>query len=256
MIRPLIFAGTTEGREIALFFNENKIMSDVYTATEYGVQVLPEMEYIKSHSGRLTYDDINNMLKSRKDENVIIIDATHPYAAQVTEHLYKSAEDNNVKYFRLLRPSTYTGGGMLFESIEKAVEYLKNTTGNILLATGSKELAKYKETGDMTRLFPRVLPDINVIKNILDLGYPLKNIICMQGPFSTYMNTATLIHINAKYIVTKDTGKTGGFNEKLEAAKAAGAELIVIGRPKEQSKGYTLDELKKIMQEEYIKERI
>ena len=58
------------------------------------------------------------------------------------------------------------------------------------------------------------------------------------------------------YIVTKDTGKTGGFNEKLEAAKAAGAELIVIGRPKEQSKGYTLDELKKIMQEEYIKERI
>ena len=196
------------------------------------------------------------MLKSRKDENVIIIDATHPYAAQVTENLYKSAEDNNVKYFRLLRPSTYTGGGMLFESIEKAVEYLKNTTGNILLATGSKELAKYKETGDMTRLFPRVLPDINVIKNILDLGYPLKNIICMQGPFSTYMNTATLIHINAKYIVTKDTGKTGGFNEKLEAAKAAGAELIVIGRPKEQSKGYTLDELKKIMQEEYIKERI
>lgn len=252
MIRPLIFAGTTEGREIALFFNENKIAADVYTATEYGVQVLPEMEYIHTHAGRLTYDDINNMLKSRKDENIIIIDATHPYAALVTENLYKSAENNNIKYFRLLRPSTYNGGGIVFESIEKAAEYLKNTTGNILLATGSKELAKYKSIGDMARLYPRVLPESNVIKNILDLGYPLKNIICMQGPFSKDMNIAILKHIKAEYLVTKDTGKTGGFDEKLEAAKAAGAELIIIGRPEEKSKGYTLEELKKVMQEEYI----
>lgn len=252
MIRPLIFAGTTEGREIAVFFNENKVAADVYTATEYGVQVLPDMEYINAHVGRLTYDDINNMLKSRKDENIIIIDATHPYAAQISENLYKSAENNNIKYFRLLRPSTYTGGGIMFESIEKAAEYLKNTTGNILLATGSKELAKYKEIGDMTRLYPRVLPDEKVIKNILDLGYPLKNIICMQGPFSKDMNTATLKHIKGEYLVTKDTGKTGGFDEKLEAAKAAGAELIIIGRPEEKSKGYTINELIKIMQEEYI----
>lgn len=252
MIRPLIFAGTTEGREIALFFNENHVASDVYTATEYGVQVLPEMEYINAHAGRLDYDDINKLFKSRKNENIIIIDATHPYAAQISENLYKSAENNNVKYFRLLRPSTYTGGGIMFESIEKAVEYLKNTAGNILLATGSKELAKYKAVGNMARLYPRVLPDENVIKNILDLGYMQKNIICMQGPFSIEMNTATLKHINAAYIVTKDTGKTGGFDEKLEAAKSAGAELIVIGRPEEKSKGYSFDELKKIMQEEYI----
>ena len=61
MIRPLIFAGTTEGREIAGFFNENKVAADVYTATEYGVQVLPDMEYINTHAGRLTYYDINNM---------------------------------------------------------------------------------------------------------------------------------------------------------------------------------------------------
>lgn len=252
MIRPLIFAGTTEGRQTAVFFNDNKIESDVYTATEYGVQVLPEMEYIKTHAGRLTYDDINNLIKSRKHENIIIIDATHPYAAQISENLYKSAENNNVDYYRLLRPSTYTGGGILFESIEKAAEYLKTTSGNILLATGSKELAKYKEIGDMTRLFPRVLPDEHVIKKILDLGYPLKNIICMQGPFSTEMNTAVLKHINGKYLVTKDTGKTGGFDEKLEAAKLAEAELIIIGRPEEQSKGYTFEELKNIIKEKYL----
>ncbi len=198
MIRPLIFAGTTEGREIALFFNENKIMADVYTATEYGVQVLPEMEYINTHAGRLTYDDINNMLKSRKDENIIIIDATHPYAAQISENLCKSAENNNIKYFRLLRPSTYTGGGIMFEDIEKAAEYLKNTAGNILLAIGSKELAKYKAIGDMTRIYPRVLPDINVIKNILDLGCPLKKSICTCITFCRFYYSVSKQWTNSK----------------------------------------------------------
>lgn len=251
MIKPLIFAGTTEGREIALFFNENKIYSDVYTATEYGTAVLPEMQYIKAHAGRLSYEEICSLLESRKDENIIIIDATHPYASIVTENLYKSAAEKNVPYYRLLRPSTYHGGGKLFDTIEKAAEYLKDKEGNILLATGSKELAKYKEIGVMARLFPRVLPDVNVIKNILDLGYPLKNIICMQGPFSEDMNTATLKHINGKYLVTKDTGRAGGFDEKLAAAQKAGAELIIIGRPAEKIKGYDIEELKKLMHEKY-----
>lgn len=249
MIKPLIFAGTTEGREIALFFNENKINADVYTATEYGEQALPEMHHIEIHAGRLSFDEINSLIESKKSENIVIIDATHPYASCITENLYKSAEKNKVKYFRILRPSTYSNGGILFKNIEEAVDYLKNTTGNILLATGSKELAKYRTIGDMTRLFPRVLPDINVIKNVSDLGYPLKNIICMQGPFSTDLNAAILKHINAKFLVTKDTGIAGGFGEKQEAAKLSGAELIVIARPNEKVEGCTVDEFKKIIKE-------
>lgn len=249
MIKPLIFAGTTEGRELALFFNENEIVTEVYTATEYGEQVLPEMKYVKIHSGRLSFDDINNLIESKKSENIIIIDATHPYAACITENLYKSAKENSVEYFRILRPSTYSNDGHLFENIEKAANYLKDTTGNILLATGSKEIAKYKDVGDMTRIFPRVLPDIHVIENILNTGIPLKNIICMQGPFSIEINVATLHHINAKFLVTKDSGIAGGFDEKLKAAKKVGAELIVIARPREKVKGWTVGEFKKIIKE-------
>ena len=107
----------------------------------------------------------------------------------------------------------------------EAVEYLKTTKGNILLATSfKKELAKYKEIDSMERLFPRVLPDKDVIKNILDLGYMQKNIICMQGPFSVEMNIATLKQIKGAFLVTKDTGTAGGFNERLEAAKSSGAQ--------------------------------
>ncbi len=252
MIKPLIFAGTTEGKEIALFFNKEKIYANVYTATEYGVEVLPEMEYISTYAGRLTYEEMVTLFESMQNEEIIVIDATHPYAGIVTDNLYKACTQVDIPYYRLLRPSTYNKDEKTFESIEEAVEYLKTTKGNILLATGSKELAKYKEIDSMERLFPRVLPDKDVIKNILDLGYMQKNIICMQGPFSVEMNIATLKQIKGAFLVTKDTGTAGGFNEKLEAAKSSGAELIVISRPKEMAQGYTQEQLQTVIKEKYL----
>jgi precorrin-6x reductase len=71
----------------------------------------------------------------------------------------------------------------------------------------------------------------------------------MQGPFSQEMNTATLRQINAKYMVTKDSGKVGGFTEKIAAAHEAGAQLLVISRPT-QEEGETLEELLRQLLEE------
>ena len=48
------------------------------------------------------------------------------------------------------------------------------------------------------------------------------------------MNLATLRYANADFLVTKASGKNGGYDEKCEAALAAGVHLVVIGRPKEQ----------------------
>lgn len=253
MIKPLIFAGTTEGKEIALYFDNKNIPAIVFTATDYGKMVLPEFKYSEVISGRKDYNDMLEYFKSMENENIIIIDATHPYASIVTENLYNAASSLNIDYYRLLRPSTYESGAKEFESIEEAVKYLNTKEGNILLATGSKELAKYKDINDISRLFPRVLPEENVIKNIKDLGYILKNIICMQGPFSLLMNEATLLQINAKFLVTKDTGKAGGFDEKLMAAKNTGAELIVIKRPYEKVQGHTMQELENIIEEKYLR---
>ena len=55
----------------------------------------------------------------------------------------------------------------------------------------------------------------------------------MQGPFSTELNTAMFRQYHSRYVITKDSGKPGGFAEKQEAARMAGARLIVVGRPAE-----------------------
>ena len=79
-----------------------------------------------------------------------------------------------------------------------------------------------------------MLPAQSVVETCTELGFTGKHLICMQGPFDLEMNLATLRYANADFLVTKASGKNGGYDEKCEAALAAGVHLVVIGRPKEQ----------------------
>jgi precorrin-6x reductase len=75
-----------------------------------------------------------------------------------------------------------------------------------------------------------------------ELGIPHRNIIAMQGPFSIEINEALLRQYQIRYLVTKDGGKVGGFEEKVVAARHTGAQLVVISRP-EEGGGASLEEI-------------
>ena len=71
------------------------------------------------------------------------------------------------------------------------------------------------------RLYARILPVRPSLDRALDLGYLPAHIICMQGPFTTELNAAMFRQTGARYVVTKNSGRTGGFQEKLEAPASA-----------------------------------
>ena len=111
---------------------------------------------------------------------------------------------------------------------------LSHTDGNVFLTTGSKDLDVFTHVPAYEkRLYVRVLPLRDSLERALFLGYAPGHIICMQGPFSTELNVAMFRQYKARFVVTKDSGKPGGFAEKQEAARMAGAQLIVVGRPPE-----------------------
>ena len=124
------------------------------------------------------------------------------------------------EYIRLLREqSTDTADCIFVEDTAGAVEYLKQTEGNVLLTTGSKELKAFTALPDFEkRLYARVLSTPEVATMAASLGFVGKHLICMQGPFSKELNTAMLKQFDAAYLVTKDSGKVGGFEEKLLSA--------------------------------------
>jgi precorrin-2 dehydrogenase/sirohydrochlorin ferrochelatase/precorrin-6A/cobalt-precorrin-6A reductase len=123
------------------------------------------------------------------------------------------------------------------------VEILKKNNEKALLTIGSKELESFTEIQNFReRFFIRILPMEDSLKKALALGFPGSNIICMQGPFDKEMNAATLKMTGAKFLVTKDSGDTGGFEEKVSAALSLCCDVIVVARPVEEE-GFTFDEL-------------
>lgn len=231
MKRTIVFAGTNEGRRICEFLAANKIPVTACVATEYGSWVMPETEYITIREGRLSKDEMDEIIQDFD----LVIDATHPYAKLVSENIRLAVEKMEKEYIRIIRPQLNYENVIKVASIDEACEYLNKTRGNVLITTGSKELEPYKLVdGYQERLFFRFLPTIEVLNECKRLQIKPSNIICMQGPFSININKAMLEQINAEYLVTKETGQTGGFIEKLEAAKHQGVKVILIGRPSKE----------------------
>lgn len=241
MCKLCVFAGTTEGRELVEFLCTQAVSVTACVATEYGETLLSPRENLTISAQRLTREEMEALF-SRENFDMVI-DATHPYASVVTENISRACEQAGVRYQRLLRSGCKAGEDAVFvPDIPAAVDYLNRTEGPILLTTGSKELAKYTGLYDFAnRVYARVLPMEDSLRLCQSAGLKPAHILAMQGPFSVDMNVAMLKSLGAKYLVTKDSGTTGGFDEKITAARAANATLVVIGRPP-QREGLSLPE--------------
>lgn len=232
MYKICVFAGTTEGRELVDFLcSQEKFRVFACVATEYGQTLLEERKNLTISAARLTEQEMAALFL--REEFDLVVDATHPYASAVTENIAAACANTGAEYLRLLRLGSALPEDCIFvEDIPATVDYLNGTDGRILLTTGSKELKRYTSLTDFeNRVYARVLPMEESLHLCAEAGMKQDHIIAMQGPFSCQMNAATLQMTGAKFLVTKDTGKPGGFDEKIAAAKMAGAKLVVIGRP-------------------------
>lgn len=250
MNKVIVFAGTTEGREICSFLKKYDVASLACTATEYGKCRIEEGGALTVRSGRLTEEEMEQLFCEEQPE--IVIDATHPYADLVSENIRSACERAGKTYLRLLRPSLAADPScVLVDTTEEAVSYLTDTNGAILVTTGSKELAKFTELPDYEkRVYARVLPLPGVIASCAELGFDAAHTIGIQGPFSLEMNVAMLQAVHASWMVTKESGRNGGFEEKIEAARRAGVKVILIGRPNEEE-GLSENEVKRYLVEKF-----
>ena len=231
MSEIIVFAGTTEGCDISNFLAEHQIHVLACVATDYGSKSLKENEYLKIHAGRLTEPEMEALLNEKKPE--MVLDATHPYAAEVTENIRTACQNTGLEYRRVLREAgAYQDQAVYMPDTQAAIEFLEGTEGNILLTTGSKELGKYTALSDAReRIYARVLSLPSVMETCKGYGFEGKHLIGMQGPFSMELNAAMLRQFDCKYLVTTDTGKAGGFQEKIDAALSCGTVPVIIGRP-------------------------
>ena len=244
-----IFSGTSEGRTLSKALADAGADVHVRVATEYGAEVMGFDDNIDVKVGSCGgAEGIANVI--RENGYDVVIDATHPYALNITEHIKQACEATGAYYIRLKRNESDTESSHIVKvsTIQEAIDYLKDKEGNILASTGSKDIALYTQIPNYKeRVTARVLSTIESVQKCAEYGFSGKNLICAQGPFSEDTNYATLKQIGAKYIVTKDSGTAGGYEDKVRAAMRAGAIVVLIERPKEE--GYSYEEVISILED-------
>ncbi|MEG1560607.1 MAG: precorrin-6A reductase [Clostridia bacterium] len=247
MSKVILFGGTTEGRELAEFLTERHISSLICVATEYGERQLNCIEPIIVHTGRLDSAAILSLF--RTECPILIIDATHPYAAEITKNIKTACAFADIRYLRLLRKSLNIEGCECFSDMDSLVKWL-NKKDNIIFSTmGAKEARVLSSVSNYkNRVYLRILPDPTGLTNCIELGFPMKHLFCLQGPFSVEFNRIQFIETGAKILLTKESGKSGGFTEKLEAARQCGMSVAVLVRPKEMD-GVLIEEVKATIRE-------
>lgn len=247
MTDALVFAGTKEGRILAEYLCSSLGKVTASVATEYGEEILKNINGLNIVCGKLDFQGICELLKQESPK--IVVDATHIYACEVTENVKRACEDRKIPYLRILRDTRAAENAVYVDSVKEGAAYLDAGEGNILITTGSKELKEYTAIRNYKeRCFARVLSLPQVVTMCDALGFRGSHLIAMQGPFSKEMNAAMLKQVKASYLVTKESGDAGGFEEKCKAAKECGVTLVVIGKPKEEE-GISLWEGKRYLAE-------
>lgn len=246
-MKTVIFSGTTEGRQLSEMLCDAGREHYVCVATEYGNEVMTGSDLARVHVGRMDSAGMSEYLKANGlVEGDTVVDATHPYATEVSDNIRKAAEECGCRLMRVEREfedrsklegslddirNSYVN---TYKTIEEFASAADGLDGNILLTTGSKELAKYCDAvlpDTLSRTYVRVLPSEESLGICSRCGISFANIIAMQGPFSYEMNRAMMKDLEIRHIFTKESGPTGGFEEKIRAASDMAVSVHVLKRP-------------------------
>lgn len=229
----LFLAGTSDARELAIEMKQAGLQVLATVVTEPAAKSLHEAG-ISTRIGRLSAADMTSLIIEKGYQAVV--DASHPFAEEASKNALEGAKEANVPYVRYERESQRFQDDQvtIVPDYAEAAKLAATKRGVIMLTTGSKTLhifAKELVGLEDTRLIARMLPRIDNMEKCAELGIEQKNIVAIQGPFSKELNKALYKQYNVTLMITKESGKVGSVDEKLEAALECGIETIMIARP-------------------------
>lgn len=228
-----LIVGTSEGKNILSGLNEFTENIFISTATAYGAELLKDYKYKIFNNEPL--DLVGLMQVISLHDIKILIDASHPYALEITKNAMEACKNCGIKYVRYERPSVSekfkeNKNVIVVEDYDSLYTQLTKVEGNILNTTGSRNIDKILSFNLNNRIIHRVLPSVKVLEEILELGIRVEDIVAMKGPVGYELNCGFIKEYKAKAILMKDSGVQGGTYEKIKAAIDNNIPAFIIGR--------------------------
>jgi precorrin-6A/cobalt-precorrin-6A reductase len=228
----LILGGTSESREVAILCAQQSYPV-LYTSTTDIINELPQT--VERWIGLMSPEVFENLIRDRCIS--CVVDATHPFAVEISRQAMDMCDRTKVPYLRLERETLAEldcyQHVRLVATVEEAGRLACATPGKMLSTIGVRKLpALTSQLGKRKDdLIVRVLPTVDSFATCEELGLHPSRIIGMQGPFSTEFDAMLIRTFGITAMIAKESGNRGGLSAKIQACKETDCRLLVIGRP-------------------------
>ena len=237
-LKVLLIGGTKDASNITKHIKENY---DSYilttTTTEYGSKLAIESGSDDTIAKPLLKDEFITLIEN--NEFNLLIDATHPYSAHITQTSLSLSKLFDIAYIRFERPPSNlenidTSRVHEVTSLDEAGKLIASefSKGNVLHLAGANTMEAILKYVPVSRFYARILKVPKSLEKCKLLSVAEKHIIEMKGTSSLEENIKIIEETKASVIITKESGDIGGVINKINAANAKDICVIMLKRPK------------------------
>jgi precorrin-6A/cobalt-precorrin-6A reductase len=220
----LILGGTTEARQLA-----GKLAARAgveVTLSLAGRTESPVAQGVPTRSGG--FGGADGLAAYLREEQIsLLIDATHPYAVNISRNAAKAARLADVPIFALRRPAWEPVEGdrwTLVADAAEVVQALGAEPRKVFLALGRQEIAEFAAAPQHAY----VIRSVDPVEPPLEV--PEATYILARGPFAEADELELLSTHGIDAVVAKNSGGSATYG-KIAAARKLGIEVILFRRP-------------------------
>lgn len=222
----LVFGGTTEGRKVVEALDR--------AGKRYFYSTKSDLQQVESHnavriSGGL---DLQSMSEFCAGYDIkLIVDAAHPFASNLHSTIAEVSIALSIPVVRFERKYPSRDKRVIWcEGYDDVVKRLiQDDVRHLLALTGVQTISKLKDYWQSHECHFRILNRQESLDKAKAAGFPEEN-LCFYEDSGDITTLIDKYHPDA--IITKESGETGGFGEKVEDALAVGVKVYAVCRPK------------------------
>jgi precorrin-6A/cobalt-precorrin-6A reductase len=231
-----LIGGTSESILLARAIATARLPCLVSVTTEAAAALYPQdFGLLKIQVGKLDRDELGDFCDRQGIR--AIVDASHPYAVQISVAAIATASAKQIPYLRYERKEVqncvdFPSKIIELDSFETLIQGDYLLDRRVLLTVGYQALPLFKAWHDRSTLFARILPALNSLQVALDSGFGCDRLIAIRPPISAELEKVLWQQWQISLVVTKASGTAGGEDVKRAVAAELSIPLIVITRPK------------------------
>ena len=231
--RLWLIGGTTESAELAAAIASLSRPCTITVTTQAAQTLYPKTPGLQVWVGRLDADQLEQFLQEQRI--AAILDASHPYAVEISKMAMMVAAKQQIPYLRFERLAvdkpTESFPVISLNSFETLVAGNYLYQQRVLLTVGYKALPLFQNWQDKATLFARILPAVTSLETAIASGFSPDRIIAVRPPITAELEKALWQQWGISLVVTKASGTAGGEDIKRTVAAELGIPLIIIARP-------------------------